>query len=182
MLEEPEAPTFPHLAKLADAPSAEYNAVCVPPALPTVSDILMLPVMPCAVLLRIDVSDSHEVASEQDLPRCNDDVYAANPISIPVNVRLAEPDEARLVCLPRLRKGVSAESDVLTLPAKSPVVTDIRRLNCSLCTIWHATLVSESQELPSQAVYPTKNAAVCFAGPMLAPMSVKLAVPVAARF
>ena len=78
----------------------------VPPA---VKANLLLPIIPCIAWPGIDVSDSHDVLSLEDLPTLKADVYPAKPRLLPKRVRLADPDAARLLCLPVLSDGLSAD-------------------------------------------------------------------------
>ena len=173
-LVDPLAPWFVRLSTLAHGTSTERSVVRVPPSSPTVSDVRLLPITPCITWLRIDVSDSHAVLSHDDCPERNDDVYVAEPRSPPTKVKLDDPVAARLLCLAALRDPLSTERTRVMLPARWPAVTGNRRLPPAPSTAWHATAVSESQVLPSQAVYPARTAPVYTPSPVLAPIMVTL--------
>jgi len=81
----------------------------VPLVPPAVKANLLLPIIPCIAWPEIDVSDSHDVLSHEDLPALKDEVYPAKPRLLPSRVRLADPDAPRLLCLPVLSDGMSTD-------------------------------------------------------------------------
>jgi hypothetical protein len=180
-LVDPLAPWFVRLSTLAHGTSTEKSVVLLPPPSPTVSDTRLLPVTPSVTWLRIDVPDSHALRSHEDCPERNVDVNVAEPRFPPTKVKLEDPVAARLLCLAALSDGVSTERTSVMLPARWPAVTADRRLPPTPSTARHVTDVSDSQELPSQAVYPTRIAPVYTASPVLAPSIVTLCEPVAPR-
>ena len=173
-LVDPLAPWFVRLSTLAHAASTDSIVVLVPPSSPTVSDVRLLPITPSVTWLRIDVSDSHAVRSHEDCPDRSHGEYVAEPRLPPYKVKLDDPVAARLLCLTILRAGVSTERTSVMLPARWPAVAVNRRLPPAPSTTWHVTAVSESQVLPSQAVYPARRAPVYAASPVPAPRTVTL--------
>jgi len=130
----------------------------------------------------IDVSDSHCVASQPVWPFLDLAVYAISPMLAPCTVIDADPVLALFVGLVMLTILISYEYISDCVPPLPPAVIVIRRDPCTPALIRARRLESESQSVISHLVFPPLGIAVLSAIPILDPVRVTTAEPVANLF
>ena len=143
--------------------------------------ILLLPITPCELWQRTDVSDSHVDRSHRVCPTPPYAVYVARPMLAPCTVTLVDPVAALLALRMTLSMPTSKDSPALTLPYLTPALIPTCRLPITPCPIWHRMDVSASHVVRSHAVLPTLVEAVYVVSPRPDPCTVTLDDPVAAR-
>ena len=133
-------------------------------------------------LHKTPLSDIQLLLSHAVYPSLSPAHIASSPTPDPYSVALADP-VAGLFALPApLIILESSEKPELMLPTAAALDTSIRRLLDAPCPIWLRTDVSDSQLVPSHAVWPNRADTQPPANPMLAPCTVTLADPVVPRF
>jgi hypothetical protein len=149
--------------------------------MPTDIVILLLPITPCELWQRTDVSDSHVDRSHRVCPTPPYAVYVARPMLAPCTVTLVDPVAALLALRMTLSMPTSNDSPALTLPYLTPALIPTCRLPITPCPIWHRMDVSASHVVRSHAVLSTLVEAVYVVSPRPDPCTVTLDDPVAAR-
>ena len=108
--------------------SPENTVVTLPSRVPTtVTDSARLPLIPPLAWHSTDVSDFHVERSHAVYPICNQAVRLDPPMPAPSIVKLAEPDECRLVLPAALICARSLEYVSVLVPVRIPTVADSRR-------------------------------------------------------
>ena len=122
------------------------------PVLLAETDIRRLPIAPCPVWHRVDVSDAQAVRSHPVSPTCSAAVYVAAPMLAPCTVMLAEPVVAAFFLCIKLTPPTSVLYPSDRLPTSNPVVITIRALPCCSCPAKHRIDVSAPHDVRSHAV------------------------------
>jgi hypothetical protein len=149
--------------------SIEYTAVPLPDRSPAVITIRRVPRIPCPILHRTDVSDSHSVPSHPVCPERTIAVKATSPNSAPSIVTDVDPVPALLYPLITLTLPVSIEYIAVPLPDRSPAVITTRRVPRAPCPVLQRTDVSDSHSDPSHPVCPDRTITVKATSPRLDP-------------
>jgi hypothetical protein len=119
---------LPRRTKLKKPTSMLKLAETLPVRSDSVMPILRLPLTPWPRAHRIDVSDSHSVASHPVCPVRASPVYATSPRLAPCTVTDADPDPARFTDRVRLTTEIPIEKPDVTLDDRSPAVITTRRV------------------------------------------------------
>jgi hypothetical protein len=139
-------------------------------ALQLVTTTATLPVEPLPTSARIDVSDTQADMQPLVYPVLSAAVCTARPMLMPCMVTLTEPVAPMLGPDTTLVTIGSAERAALMLACLTPAVTCTFLLPIPPREVRQATLVSDCQLVPSQAVpWPIRPLAVALATPMPAP-------------
>ena len=181
MLAEPVEARLVRSTTLTATLSTDSKYVALTTRPPVLKLSWRLPLRPCELWHRTDVSDSHVDRSHRVCPPAPCAVYVARPMLAPCIVTLADPVAALLVLRITLSMPASRDSPALTLPYLTPALIPTCRLPITPCPTWHRTDVSASHVVRSHAVLPTLVEAVYVVSPRLDPCTVTLDDPVAAR-
>ena len=134
------------------------------------------------ILHRIDVSDSHSLASHTLPPTLPIDDHPATPRPAPTTVRLADPVAAPFIPRSELDRPLSVDMASVALPCRSPAVIRTALVPPSPAPILQRTDVSDSHSLASHPLPPVRPETDAPATPIPDPTTVTLDDPVAARF
>lgn len=126
-LDDPVTARFTLDIPLNPDESPEKAAVTLPSRVPTLTDSVRLPRIPPLAWHSTDVSDFHVERSHAVYPICNQAVRLDPPMPAPSIVKLAEPDECRLVLPVALICARSLEYVSVLVPVRIPTVADSRR-------------------------------------------------------
>ena len=181
MLADPVPARLAPLAWLIALASIENERVRHPAWRPAVSSTRWLPATPPPTWHRTDVSDSHVDRSHPVPQGLAAGVYDPTPMPRPCKVRLDAPVAAPLVHTSALNESWSAVKTRVADLMRAPTLSKARLLPVMPCAPWHRTDVSDSHVDRSPLVCPSAPNTLYPAGPMLAPCTVTLADPVAAR-
>ena len=132
---------------------------------------------------RADESDIQVVPSHADpAPTFVPGVIEASPIPDPIRLMLTDPVPALLLRPKTLTAPASAENEVDALPWWPPAVKRSRCDAINRCPSRHATAVSDTHQLRSQALEPVRTDTENELIPKPCPCTVTLALPVLAAF
>ena len=126
-LDDPVPARFALEIALSPDESPENAVVALPSRVPTLTDSVRLPRIPPLAWHSTDVSDFHVERSHAVYPISAQVVRLDPPMFAPTIVKLAEPDECRLVLPVTLNRARSLENVSELVPVRIPTVADSRR-------------------------------------------------------
>ena len=128
------------------------------------------------------MSDCHALPSHAVPATRPASVLPDRPKLLPIRVTLVDPLPALFARGKTLRRMKSADIPRDKLPTLIPDVTSTRRVPAATKLSLHSIPLSDTQSLPSQAVYPVRGRALDTASPRSNPCNIILVDPVAPRF
>jgi hypothetical protein len=181
---DPVAPPLARYNRLTLARSDDSPAVTLPlPDPPSVTSTPRLPTPDCPDRHRTAVSDTHSLLSHPLPPIRPPLVIDADPIPLPTTVKLAAPLLATFTRTLPESETTSTHIPSVTLPVRTPAVTDKLRLLACPPELRHDTAVSDTHDESSHPLPPIRPACIVRdTTPYPAPSTVRLTDPLDPTF